>query len=101
MPHRALDLDGYFERQRQWKMIIRFGTCKVRSLYRAGSVKPVACKLAKHYLQLVAIQEVRGDKGGSQPAVDYTFFCGNENANHHLGLGSLIHKEIISTVKMI
>jgi len=33
----------------------------------------------------VTVQEVRWVEGGSQPADDYTFFYGNENADHHLG----------------
>jgi hypothetical protein len=49
----------------------------------------------------VAIQEVRWDKGGSQPGDDYIFFYRHGNANHHLGTGLLIHKGIISTVKRI
>jgi hypothetical protein len=31
---------------------------------------------------LVAAQEVRWDKGDTEPADDYTFFFGNGNDNH-------------------
>jgi hypothetical protein len=58
---------------RQWKMDMMFGTWHVRSLYRAGSLKTVACKLAKYNLDPVAAQEVRQDKVGSQPAVTHLY----------------------------
>jgi exonuclease III len=51
-------------------MDMRFGTWNVRSLYRAGSMKTVASKLAKYNLDLAAVQEVRWDEGGRQPADD-------------------------------
>jgi hypothetical protein len=35
-------------------------------------------------LDLVAVQEVGWDEGGTQSADDYAFY-GNENADHHLG----------------
>jgi len=47
----------------------------------------------------VAVQKVRWDEGGSQPADDYTCFYGNGNVNHHLGTGFYVHKGIISAVK--
>jgi hypothetical protein len=45
-------------------MDLRFGTWDVRSLNRTGSVKPVACELAKYNLDLVAIQGTRWVEGG-------------------------------------
>jgi hypothetical protein len=80
---------------------MRFGTWKVSSLYRAGLLKAVASELAKNSLHLVAVKEVRLDKGGSQPADDYMFFYVNGNANHHLQTGSFIHKGFISAVKKV
>jgi hypothetical protein len=50
-----------------------FGTWKVRSLYRVGSLKTVATELAKYNLDLVAVQEVTWVMGGSQPPEDIHF----------------------------
>jgi hypothetical protein len=57
--------------------------------------------LAKYKLDLVGVQEVRWDKGGTEPAGDYTFFYGNGNADHHLETGFFVHKTIISAVKRV
>jgi hypothetical protein len=57
------------EGPKQREMDFRFGPWNVRSLYRAGSVIAVAkCKL-----DLARILEVRWDRGGTEPAGDYTF----------------------------
>jgi hypothetical protein len=40
-------------------MDTRFGTWKVRSLHRIGSLKTVARELGKYKLDLVGVQEVR------------------------------------------
>jgi hypothetical protein len=70
-------------------MDMRYGTWYVRSLYRAGSLKTKARKLAIYKLDLVAVKDVRWYKGGSQQAKDYTFFYGNGNANYNLGFQTL------------
>jgi hypothetical protein len=54
-------------------MAMRFGTWKVKSLYRAVTLKTVARELGKYKLDLVGIQ-VRWEKGGTEKAEDYTFF---------------------------
>jgi hypothetical protein len=46
----------------------------VRSLYRAGFIMTVAKEISKYKLDLVGIQEVRWDRGGTEPAREYTFF---------------------------
>jgi hypothetical protein len=79
-------------------MDMRFGTCSVRILYRAGSLITVASELAKYKLDLVAVQECRWVEDGSQPADDYIFFDGNGNVNHHLGTGYFVHEGIMSAV---
>jgi len=82
-------------------MDMRFGTWNVGSLYRAGLLKTVASELGKYNLYLVAVQEVRLDKGGNEPIHDYTFFSGTGNANQYLGTDFFMHKEIRSAVKRI
>jgi hypothetical protein len=55
-------------------MDIRFGTWNVRSLYRIGCLTTVARELGKYKLDLVGVEEVRWEKGGTERAEDYTFF---------------------------
>jgi hypothetical protein len=54
-----------------------FGTWSVRSLYRSGSLNK---------LDLVRVQEVGWDKGGTERTEDYTFY-GVGNEDHQLGTG--------------
>ena len=58
----------------QRKRDILLGTWNVRSLYRAGSRTAAARELARYKLDLVDVQEVRGDKGDTVQAGDYNFF---------------------------
>jgi exonuclease III len=66
-------------------MDMRFGTWNVRSLYRAGSLVTVSRDLARYKLDLVGVQEVRWEGGGTEPAGEYTFLYGKGNDNHELG----------------
>jgi hypothetical protein len=52
-------------------------------------------------LNLAGVQEVRWDKGGTEPADDYTFCYENGNAELCKGTDNLVHKGIISVVKSI
>jgi hypothetical protein len=64
-------------------------------MYRAGSLGAVA-EVSNYKLDLVGVQEVRWDGGGTEPAGQYTFFYGKRNQNPELGTGFFMHKRIIS-----
>jgi hypothetical protein len=49
----------------------------------------------------VGVQEVRWDRGGTEPAGDYIFLYGKRNENHELGTGYFVHKRNISAVKRV
>jgi exonuclease III len=80
-------------------MDMRFGTWNVRSLYRAGSLMTVAKEISKYKLDLMGVQEVRWDKGGTEPAGEYTFSSGKGNENHELG--TVFFLQIILAVKKV
>jgi hypothetical protein len=44
-----------------------------------------AREIAKCKFDLVGVQEVRWDRGGTQPTDDYTFFYGNGTDDHEFG----------------
>jgi hypothetical protein len=52
---------------------MRFRLWNIRSLYRAGSLVTVSRELARYKLDLVGMQEVRWEGGGTAPAGEYTF----------------------------
>jgi hypothetical protein len=39
--------------------------------------------------------QVRWDRGGTEPACEYTLFYGKGNENHELGTGFIVYKRII------
>jgi len=61
-------------RSRQRKRDIVLGTWNVQ----AGSITAVARELARYKLDLLGVQEVRWDKGGTARTGDYNFFYGKE-----------------------
>jgi hypothetical protein len=63
-------------------MYLRFGTWKVRIIYRVVSLRTVAEEVSKYKSALVGVQEVRWDRGGTEPASKYTFFYEKGNENH-------------------
>jgi hypothetical protein len=56
------------------KLDMRFRTQNVRSMYMAGSLRAIAEEISKYKLDLVGVQEVRWDGGGTEPAGEYEFF---------------------------
>ena len=77
LPHSDLRGGVFLEEaphSRQRKRDIVLGTWNVRSLYGAGSLTAVTRELARYKLDLVGVQEVRWDKGGTVRAGDYNFF---------------------------
>jgi exonuclease III len=82
-------------------MDMRFGTWNIMSLYRICTLKTVARELGKYKLELVGVQEVRWEKGGTERAEDYTFFYGQGNGDHQLGTGFFVHKRILSAVTTV
>jgi hypothetical protein len=53
----------------------------------------VSRELARYKLDLVGVQEVRWEGGGTEPAGEYTFFYGKGNENHELSTAVLCIRE--------
>ena len=74
-PHSDLRGGGVLgETSRSIQRETKIGTWNVRSLYRAGSLKGAARELVRYKLDVVGVQEVRWDKGGTVRPGDYDFF---------------------------
>jgi exonuclease III len=77
-------------------MDMRFRTWNVRSLFRAGSPNTVMTELARYKLDLVVVQEVRWEGGGTEPA-EHTFFYGKGNERHELVIVFFCAQENVSS----
>jgi len=64
-----------------------------------GSLTTVASELAGNKLDLVGVQTVRWDKGGTVRAGDCIVFYGKCMENHQLGTGGFVRNRIVSVVK--
>jgi len=80
---------------------MKIRTWNVRSLYRAGSLKAAARELARYKLDVLGVQEVRWDEGGTVREGDYDFFCGKGNENHKLGKCFFVHRRKVSAVNRV
>jgi hypothetical protein len=49
----------------------------------------------------VRVQEVRWDKGGTEPSGGYIVFCIKRKENHELGTGFFVRKRIILAVRRV
>jgi hypothetical protein len=58
-------------------------------------------ELGKYKLDLVGVQEIRWEKGGTERAEDYTFFYGQGNGDHQLGTGFFVRKRIVPAVRTV
>jgi hypothetical protein len=77
---------------------MRSGTWDVRILYRGGSLMKDVKELSKCKSDLVGVQEVRWDRGGTKAGTKYTFFYRKGNENHELCIGFHVHERIISVI---
>jgi hypothetical protein len=71
-------MDSLDKQPKLKKMDMRFGSCNVRSLYRTSSLSKVVEEVSKYKLDLVEVQEVRWDRGGTKPRGEYTFLGGTK-----------------------
>jgi hypothetical protein len=84
--HKASDLDGFLDkRPKRRNMDMRFGTWKIRSLHRVGSLMTVSREPSRYRLDLVGVQFVRWEGSGTALAGEYKFSCRKGNENHELG----------------
>ena len=63
-----------------------------------GSLRAAVRELTRYKLDLVGVQEVRWDKGGTVRAGDYNFYYGKGNENHHMGTGFFAHHKRVTAV---
>jgi len=102
LPHSDLQGGVYLgEASRSIQREIIIGTWNVRSLYRAGSLKAAVRELARYKLDVVGVQEIRWEKGGTVRAGDYNIFYGKGNENHQLGRDFFVHRRIVLAVKRV
>ena len=80
---------------------MRFGTWKVRSLKRSGSLTAAARELARYKLDLVGVMVFRWDKESTVRAGDYNILYGKLNEYHQLRTGFFVHHRVVSAAKRL
>jgi exonuclease III len=75
-------------------MDMKFGTWNVTSLRRTGALKTVARDLGKCKLDLVGVQGVRWEKGGTERAEGCTYF--HRDADRHLVVAKVRERLAVS-----
>jgi len=73
------------ETSRSVQREMKIGTCNVRSFYRAGSFKVAARELARYKLDVVGVQEVRWDKGGTVRVLLTQYRAGDKVEKNEMG----------------
>jgi hypothetical protein len=61
----------------------------------------ISREVTRYKLDLVGVQEVRWEGGGTELAGEYTFFYGKGKENNEFCTGIFVHNRIISTVKRV
>jgi len=84
----ALGLAQTFSTTKGMERNIRIGTWNARSLYRSGSLMTDSREWVKYKLDLVFVQEVKWDKGGTVRPGGYFFLW---ERNHQLGIGFFLY----------
>ena len=67
----------------------------------SGSFTAAAREVARYKLDLVDVQEVRWDRGGTVRTGDFNFFNGKGSENHQLGRLFFVQHRIVSAVKRV
>jgi hypothetical protein len=80
---------------------MRLGTWNVRRLFSAGSRTAAARESARYKSDLVGVQAVRWEKGGTIKAGDNNFLYGKGNDNDQLGTEFFVHHRIVSSVMRV
>jgi hypothetical protein len=78
---------------KQWKRDTIFDTRNVKSLCKSGSLRAAARESTTYKLDLVGVQGVRWENGGTVRAEDYIIVYAKGNQNHQLGTGFLYTTE--------
>jgi hypothetical protein len=68
---------------------------------QTGFIQNSSQRIYEVEVRLQGVQVVRWDKGSTESAGVYTFFCGNVNENHNLERGFFVHMEVISAFRRV